>query len=159
MNYRHFGSCGHKEYIAGIPEPRRFVCWGEISIGPRMRNHDVKTIVEMSMIKDSTYIHNFVQYRPSNVFWTCNTNRKRVAYGGTDRTYPHDVVQLNHYRAQSYEEFMIHDMKPRPGLGGNPKPRSRKAAEYRFSRHDNNTLYDFQAYNFWNERVETFDFS
>ena len=85
----------------------------------------------------------------------------RVPFGATDFEISHDkaTIQLNHYRALSYEEFMIHDQMPRADFVNSSRSRPRQESEERFLKYDVNRLRDYRAYNFWKEKVEGFDFS
>ena len=97
-------------------------------------------------------------YRPKTV-WTCNTRGKKIP-SDFDLTIPRDVVQLNHYRAHSLEEFMILDGRNRASIqAGGGNKRTRADSRTRFSWYDNNTLLDIGAYNFWMNHVADADFS
>ena len=118
----------------------------------------VKTIFEPSLIKQPL-IHNAYFYNATQ-FWTCNTNGNRVRHLHHDLERPLHTIQLNHYRAHSFEEFMILDQRNRAGVPKSKENvRSLEESRSRFEAYDNNTLTDIDAYLVWKANVEGKDFS
>ena len=173
IHHRHFGSCGKKRY-SREPVPLRFVCWGEAIFPyetPTKKDLYVKSISETNLVKKPE-IHVNLEFKQNLLekntstglldlvdYISCNTNGNPVPIS-YDFDEPRDVAELNHYRAHSYEEFMILDRKGRAGVTAEwRKQRTVEESQLRFSLYDNNTFFDFTAYNFWKEKVERMDYS
>ena len=164
VNWRHFGSCGHKEY-SKVPDPLRFICYGSPTIIPEfepyVRDRDVlvKSMVETDVLQ-RTGLHNLMIYERGDVFWTCNTRGVKIPYGPIDNSKPIDVIQLNHYRAHSYEEFMMLDQRKRAGqTRAKTEARTISDSKKRFAQYDLNDFVDVTAHQFWMKNVEKRNFS
>lgn len=154
MSYRHFGSGGQKQFNK-LPVPVRFVTSGPVP----GRDDIMKSIVETSRVAIAE-VHN-AYYHENGTFYTCTTSAKKVTAFMRVPEEVRDVVQLNHYRAHSYEEFMRLDQRKRPGFVLNDRhvQFSLNETQQRFSWYDSNDVTDLHAYNFWMLHVQDADFS